>query len=110
MIKPIECLSVEVIPQAIISLPVDQILSGRAKITQGVDDLDHFEGASFRLDNGIEVAVRHYRGHPKDTATIYIDSRQRDVERITHLVRRILRDLHVPLTALSWERQQNPEM
>jgi len=52
------------------------------------------------LDRNIEIAVRHYRGHPKDTTTIYIDSSEADVERITKLVSQILREFRVPPGAL----------
>jgi hypothetical protein len=109
MIEPIRSLSVDVVPQAVIALPVRKIVGRRADISSGSDDLDYFEGASFRLDNKIEIAVRHYRGHPENTSTIYIDRRQDDVEKITQLIRKILDELHVPLAALQWERRDNPE-
>jgi hypothetical protein len=109
MIEPIRSLSVDVVPQAVIALPVKKIVGRKADISSGSDDLDYFEGASFKLDNKIEIAVRHYRGHPENTSTIYIDRRQDDIEQITRLIRKILDELHVPLTALQWERRNNPE-
>jgi hypothetical protein len=110
MIQPIRDLSVEVVPQAIVDLPVGQIVGPWSDINNGNDDLDYFEGASFRLDNEVEIAVRHYRGHPENTSTIYIDRRESDVEHITRLIRKILGELHVPLGALRWERKDNPEL
>ncbi len=110
MIRAIDHLSVDVLPQAVIGLPVDRVLKGLAKVSKGVDDFDYFEGAFFKLDDALEIAVRHYRGHPKDTATVYIDSRENDVEAITLLIRKILSDLDVPLAALQWERRDNPEL
>lgn len=109
MIEPISSLSVDVIPQAIINLPVEQIV-GKQNMSVGYDELDQFTGATFKLDRTIEIAVRHYQGHPKDTATIYIDSRQADVERITELVHQIIRELHIPPAALQWERRDNPDL
>jgi hypothetical protein len=109
MIEPIRSLSVDVVPQAVISLPVGKVVGRRADISSGNDDLDYFEGASFKLDNKIELAVRHYRGHPENTSTIYIDRRESNVEQITRLIRKILEELHVPLAALQWERQDNPD-
>lgn len=109
MIEPIRSLSVDVIPQAIINLPVEEIV-GKRNISIGYDELDLFTGAAFKLDHTIEIAVRHYQGHPKDMTTIYIDSRQGDVERITELVQQILRELHVPPEALQWERRDNPDL
>jgi hypothetical protein len=109
MLEPIRKLSVDVVPQAIVDLPVEQIV-GKAAISEGYDDLDFFEGAAFRFDHQIEIAVRHYRGHPKGTTTIYIDSREADVARVTELVHRILLELHVPPTALRWQRRDNPDL
>jgi hypothetical protein len=110
MIEPIKSLSVDVVPQAIVSVPVQKIIGRRAQISSGFDDFDSFEGASFKLDDRIEIAIRHYRGHPKDTTTIYIDRRESDVEQITQLIRKILVEFRVPLTALQWERRNNPEL
>lgn len=109
MIEPIRSLSVDVVPQAIIGLPVQKIV-GEDQISTGEDDLDSFEGALFKLDREIEIAVRHYRGHPKDTTTIYIDRREADVETITRLIRKILHEFRVPITALQWERRNDPDL
>jgi len=109
MIEPIGSLSVDVIPQAVINLPVKEIVGKKADISSGHDDFDFFEGASFKLDNKIEIAVRHYRGHPKDTTTIYIDRREGDIERITQLVSQIMLAFRVPSHALRWQRRDNPE-
>ena len=108
MIEPIKRLSVDVVPQAIIGLPVEKIV-GRG-VSSGSDDLDYFEGASFKLDNKIEIAVRHYRGHPENTSTLYIDRRESDVENITQLIRKILDEFDVPLAALQWERRDDPDL
>jgi hypothetical protein len=110
MIKPIGSLTVDVVPQAIIAMPVEKIIGQSADIRREYDDFDYFEGAFFKLDNVIEIAVRHYRGHPENTATIYIDRKEQDVGRITKLIQRILEDLHVPPSALTWERRNNPEL
>ena len=108
MIEPISSLSVDVVPQAIIALPIQEIVG--AQISRGYDDFDSFEGASFRLDREIEIAVRHYHGHPKNTSTIYIDRREADVETITRLIRKILHEFDVPITALQWERRNDPDL
>jgi hypothetical protein len=110
MIEPIKRLSVDVIPQAIVGLPVGKIVQGWEHFSEGSDDLDLYEGASFKLDNKIEIAVRHYRGHPSDTTTIYIDCRERDVEHITRLIRKIMMELRIPEEMLRWERRQDPEL
>lgn len=110
MIEPIRNLSVDVIPQAIVNLSVEKLVGKKAKLSMGYDELDLFTGATFKLDHTIEIAVRHYQGHPENTTTIYIDSREDNLERITELVRQILRELHVPQDALRWQRRDNPEL
>ncbi len=110
MIEPIRSLSVDVVPQAIISLPLSEIVGRRAEISSDYDDLDMFEGASFKIDNKIEIAVRHYRGHPKDTTTIYIDRRESNIEQITQLIRQIMTEFEIPPAALQWERRSDPEL
>ena len=110
MIEQIRSLSVDVVPQAIVNLSVEKIIGERANVSMGYDELDLFTGATFKLDHTIEIAVRHYQGHPKDTTTIYIDSREGNVERITELVHQILRELQVPPEALRWQRRDNPDL
>jgi hypothetical protein len=110
MIEPIKSLSVDVVPQAIINMPVRSVIGSRADVRRDADDLDYFDGASFKLNRTIEIAVRHYDGHPKNTTTLYIDRRERDIERITRLIRLILEEFKVPEKALQWERRNNPDL
>lgn len=114
MIKPIPALSVEVVPQAVIRRPIRDVIGGRAELERGADGLDYFEGASFKFasfnEGNLEIAVRHYRGYPKNTATIYIDQRVQEVEVITSLVREILGEFGLTEEALEWERAQNPSL
>jgi len=110
MIEPIRSLSVDVVPQAIIGLPIAKVIGHRADISTGNDDFDSFEGASFKLDGKIEIAVRHYRGHPADTATLYIDRSARDIGHITMLIRRVLSEFDIPDSALTWERCIDPDL
>jgi len=110
MIEPIRSLSVDVVPQAIINMPVEAVIGRLTDIRRGSDDLDYFVGASFKLDNKIEIALRHYDGHDKGTTTIYIDRREKSVEHITRLIRIILDELDVPVKALQWERQNDPDL
>lgn len=110
MIKPIRELSVEVVPQAIVGLSVSKVVGKFAQISEGRDELDLFEGASFKLDDEIELAVRHYRAHPKNTSTIYIDRKQKSVKEITKLIRKILKEFGVSPTNLKWERKRDPDL
>jgi len=110
MLQPIKANTVDVIPQAVVGLSLHQVVGKRSEIATGGDDLDVFEGASFRLDDKLEFAIRHYQGHPDGTSTIYIDCRENDVETITRLIRKILDDLDIPESALRWERRDDPEL
>jgi hypothetical protein len=108
MIKPIASLSVEVVPQAILNCPVSEVIGGYSDIVKDSDEFDEFEGASFKLDSNLEIAVRHYQGYPKNTATIYIDQKVKDVEEISALIRKILSEFGLTEAVLSWERAKNP--
>jgi hypothetical protein len=110
MLEPIKDLSVEVVPQAILNLPVAKVVKNLATIQSGYDELDRFEGASFKLDNKVEISVRHYNGHPKNTSTIYIDRSVDGLDSITKLIRQILNELDVMEQYLTWERKDDPEL
>ncbi len=110
MIKPIANLSVEVIPQAIINRPVWDVVGKYAEISKDTDELDTYEGASFKLDSNLEIAVRHYQGHPKNTSTIYIDQKINNVAEITYLIRKILKEFDLSPDFLAWERAKDPDL
>jgi hypothetical protein len=110
MIKPIANLSVEVVPQAIVNCPVSEVVGGYSDVVKDNDELDEFEGASFKLNGNLEIAVRHYQGYPKDTTTIYIDQKVTDVEEISALIRVILNEFGLTEAVLSWERAKDPQL
>jgi hypothetical protein len=110
MIKPIASLSVEVVPQAIINRAVFDVVGKYSDVMKDSDDFDHFEGASFKLNSNLEIAVRHYQGYPENTSTIYIDRKIQKVEEISALIRVILKEFDLPEDALCWERAKNPEL
>lgn len=110
MIYPISKLSVDVIPQAIIDRSVVDVVGSRTDVVTSSDDFDTFEGASFKLDGSVEIAVRHYSGYPNNTATIYIDSRISDLKKITGLIRTILREFGLSEKDLHWERAKDPDL
>jgi hypothetical protein len=109
--EPIRSLSVDVVPQAVISLPVGRVVGRRADISSGNDDLDYFEGASFKLDNKIELAVRHYRGHPENTSTLYIlIVAKATYSKLPSSSERFLMSLMSHFAAIQWERRDNPNL
>jgi hypothetical protein len=110
VLQPILELSVDVSPQAVINMPLKRLIGSKSDIIKGHDDLDDFESASFKLNNGLQISVRHYRGHPKDTSTIYIDRKIKDIEEITRLVREILAEFRIPVSSIDWERKLDPDL
>jgi len=98
------------VPQAIIGWSVAEVVGNKAPVIEGYDDLDSYVGASFKLDDAHEISVRRYRGYPPDTATIYMDPKISDVEEITSLIRKILAELNIPISALRWERRDGPDL
>jgi hypothetical protein len=110
MIYAIAHLSVEVVPQAIINHSVSAVVGNRAEVKKAADDLDTFEGAFFKLDSNLEIAVSHYAGYPDNTATIYIDRKIENVEEISRLVRKILGEFGLTAADLRWERADDPDL
>ena len=110
MIQAISTATVELVPQAIVNRPVRQVIGQRATVIREADDLDWYEGASFMLNSGLEIAVRHYRGYPPDTTGIYIDRKVNDIQEITKLIRMILKEFDLSEDVLNWERADNPDL
>jgi hypothetical protein len=100
----------DMIPHAIIGKPVSYFEKQGIHFVHDHDALDVFEGAGFFLD-GLKFALRHYRGYPADTTTVYLPrSFGFDVDKITITVRHILAALDLSLDTLRWERKDNPEL
>lgn len=118
MIHAISVTTVELVPQAILNKPVRDVIGRHALVSLDWDELDLFEGASFKLDSDpslnigseLEIAVRHYRGYPVNTSAIYIDRKISDVHQISALIRLILKEFNLSEDVLSWERADNPEL
>ena len=109
---PLERLpNVELIPQAIINVGVARVLKTRQiRVEIGHDDFDAYEGHGFLLDHAIPFALMHYKGHPKNTTTIYLSMELSGLENITRTVRRILREFRLHESDLYWQRRDDPEL
>lgn len=100
----------ELIPQAILSKPLSYFEQQlQFKIVQGEDDLDIFEGLALATNEGLPFALKHYPGYPPDTTTIYLLPKFRDVAEISKVIRMIVEELRLPLSAIEWQRSDNPE-
>ena len=101
---------VDLTPQAVVRKPVSYFAKKFTNFVRGQDHFDAFEGGSFLLNDKITFAVIRYSGHPPDTATIYIDSRVKNIETITALVRDIVLEFGLPKDAIEWERIDDPDL
>jgi hypothetical protein len=106
-----ELSKLDLIPQAIIKKPISYF-DGRfgIRLIRDHDDLDQYEGAALSLDGELRFALKHYRGYPPDTTTIYLSCEFSDVQEITEIVTKILRELELPSSTLSWQRADSPNL
>ncbi|HKV56238.1 MAG TPA: hypothetical protein VJN94_16515 [Candidatus Binataceae bacterium] len=100
----------DLIPHAVIRKPVSYFAKQGARLVHDSDALDSFEGAAFALD-GTLFALMSRPGYPPDTTTVYLTRDfGENVEKITALIRSILKALELAPDALVWERQQDPDL
>jgi hypothetical protein len=96
MLEPIESISANILPQAIVGIPLEAIF----KYVKGASfKLDDVNGALFKLDNEIDVAIR-INWEDRNSSTIYFHHR----DDCAAIVRRILFELDIQLVKLRWER------
>lgn len=102
--------NLELIPQAILDAPLSFFAKRwNIKFTQGTDELDSFQGAALRLD-GIPFALRHYRGYPEDTTTLYLPREVSDLSKITAVIAAIVDALELSASAIRWQRADDPNL
>ena len=73
------------------------------------DDLDTYFVASFVIGNAVTFDLRHYDGHPKATATVYLPSACVDDEEIEGALTQVIAGLRVPETGIAWRRGEQYE-
>ena len=101
---------IELTPQAVISQSVfDLARRFDSPIEKGTDDFDHYYGTAFLLDDHLPFALMHYEGHPKDTSTIYLPQKIKDLNEITKLIDLITSELQVT-TSILWQRKDDPDL
>jgi hypothetical protein len=114
MLRPValdEIENVELIPQVVIRKPVsffEQHLGVR--FVEGRDDLDVYRGVAMSLNAALPFVLKHYKGHPPETTTIYLPIHIHDVEKISGIIRTILDELKVPLDCIEWQRSDDPTL
>jgi hypothetical protein len=100
---------IDFVPQAVVGHPATYFEKNlRVKMASGSDDLDEYYGAAFILNNETPFVLRHYKGHPTNTMTIYLPSEYRSVDQITEIVSRIVQELQIERNDLIWQRADDP--
>jgi len=114
MLRPIplkDLDKIELVPQAIIKKPVSYFQDTLGiKFVELHDDLDVYDGAALSLNGKLPIALKHYRGHPPDTTTIYLSRELRNNGEISRIVQRIIKELKLAPDAVSWQRSDSPEL
>jgi hypothetical protein len=93
----------ELIPQAILSFPVENFARQYGEFIHDHDALDYFEGAAFKAGN-VQFALIHHRGDRPNTTTIYLPLTTDDVAEITKTINYIVGELKLPPETISWQR------
>jgi hypothetical protein len=101
----------DMLPQAVVNLPVSYFAERfGGHLEKGHDELDYFEGTGFVLDGILPFAMKHYRGHPGGTSTIYLPFSIQRVEMISDIVGRIASAMGFPTGAIIWQRADDPDL
>ncbi len=95
----------DLVPQATAEVDVDDLLRPHGPPDDRCDDLDHWRGAVFEDDDGIQFAVKRYRGFPPGMASLYVEWSMTDVDMITARVARIATLLGIPEARITWQRR-----
>lgn len=101
---------VELVPQAILSLPITYFANRYGEFQTNEDDFDTYEGADFAIDSVIKFSLRRYRGYPDDTTTIYLPHEMSSVTDISKIIILILHEMELPMKSIKWQRPDNPEL
>jgi hypothetical protein len=102
----------QLIPHAILKRPVSFFVQKmNAWSIVGQDDLDSYEATAAILNGKIVFAIKHYRGEPENTSTIFLPkSLAGDVPSITAIIVEIVHEFDLSARDITWQRKDNPEL
>lgn len=102
--------AIDFVPQAIWNVPISYFSDTFGlEIEASQDDFDEYDGA-YQVMDGVLVAIRHYAGHPPNTATLYLPSTVKEVKTITNLIGAFAQHFGLTKTQLRWQRKDNPDL
>ncbi len=109
---PLTELAEDLVPQAIIGRPISYFASQfNILFTREHDDLDEYDVAALRIGSqGFVFALKHYKGYPKKTTTIYLPASVRSVSTISYVIAAIIDELQIPQSWIVWQRSDDPEL
>jgi hypothetical protein len=93
---------VDMVPHAIFGRPIQYFT---LDYYEGHDDLDVFKYAAFALNNECHFCLRHYRGHPRQTVTVYLEYDFGGApDEVRSILEAIVDGFRIPTTAVRWKR------
>jgi hypothetical protein len=106
-----ELLKEDMIPHAIIGKSPSSLAEYlKIKLIISRDGLDEFEGAALSINRGPRFALKHYRGYPAETTTIYLPHYIQRLDQISSTIMLIADALHIPKSWIVWERKNDPDL
>jgi len=101
----------DLVPQAILNKPVSFFADHwNIHFLQQSENLDVCQTAALRLNNETVFALKHYRGYPEDTTTIYLPREVSNVNEITSLIGAIVHALDLSGAVIRWQRADDPNL
>lgn len=94
-------LETDVLPQAIFWRP---LLYFATSIREDEDGLDKFTVITFTVNNNFVVDLRNYRGHPEETATLYLPFEMQELDLIVSTISIVISQTAIPKYAVAWQR------
>ena len=92
-----------VLPQAIIWRPIHYFST---YVRKEEDHFDKFLVSTFQLGNELTFDLRHYRGYPRFTVSLYFPSNL-GIERLGTKIQRAISALNVPPKGVAWKRGED---
>jgi hypothetical protein len=92
---------VDLVEQAVVSIPVRYFAARGIKFEQECDDLDYYESAFFIIDERTPFALIHYRGNPENSTAIYLE-RSLKGNTLRDTLASILKIFDLPKSSITW--------
>jgi|HubBroStandDraft_2_1064218.scaffolds.fasta_scaffold13377_5 hypothetical protein len=100
--EPLE--QVDMVPHAVFGRPIQYFT---LNYHESHDDLDVFTYAAFAINNDCHFCLRHYRGHPRQTVSLYLEYDFANANRIPSAIQFIVSGFHMPSKAVQWRRGEH---